>query len=83
MDFISLMLYILNIWIITEACGARGHKWHMPLMNQIRGAYALSKYAHDEIRKSMFLPPMKMSHKQKKKHNSIFKFLVLGIQTNN
>ena len=51
----------------AKACPALGHKWHMPLMNQIRGAYASSppfhsyRYAPDEIRTSMFLPLMKKS----------------------
>ena len=45
---------------ITEACPAVRHKWHIPLMNQIRGgeSYNPSKYIPDEIRNSMFLPLM-------------------------
>ena len=44
----------------TEAFTALEHKGQMPLMNQINGwAYARSKYAPDEIRNSMFLPPEK------------------------
>ena len=36
------------IFNVAEACQAVGHKGHMPLMNKIRGAYAPSKYTHDE-----------------------------------
>ena len=40
----------------TEACRPVEHKGHIPLMNQIRGAYAPSKNALDEIQIVCFFP---------------------------
>ena len=43
----------------AKACPALGHKEHMPLMNQIMRGIWFSKYVANEIRNSLFLPPMK------------------------